>query len=531
MADPTLYGYKIIKGAAAASQTIDLTTLLDPSGAALGPALGGQFTVVHIIVGHTTNRNPAATGYTVVMDGYATDTQGTALWVGHKFQPSTPDTSITITASGSSGSSLIAIATVWDNVDPTTPLDGVATVNLSTANTALPNPGSITPTTTGAVILFGAGNSHNAGVTAISESYMDWSVEDSRDGTNDASALVGYVSGGVAATPYDGAALTWAGTDGVTLSNCSNVMVLRPAPAGGVSVTPSTGVVSVAGLAPSVAAGVAVTPSAGAVAVAGFAPTAAAGVVAVPDAGAVSVAGFAPSAAAGVAVTPDAGAVTITGFAPTVSAGSGVSVTPDAGVVSVAGFAPSVAAGVTVTPSLGVVSVAGFAPTVSIGTGVSVTPDTGAISVVGFAPTVAAGVAVVPGVGAVTVTGFAPDVSVIDAVTFRRGDDAGSRERFWAGKSEEWLKAKVSRIEAVSRKPRRARVRFAEAFLEAIDDHALPEARVDALTSLIADLTAPAPDYTALAMAAREWLDRIAREKRQWRDSRDVRALIALGAI
>ena len=232
MADPVLYGYSVYKGSCAASQSVDLTNLLDESGANIGPALGGQFTTIHIFISSNADRAPAATGYAAVMDAIANDTNDLMLWAGYKFQPSTPDTSITVTCSVSSGSSLIAIARVWDNVDATTPLD-VASVNNTGINTAIPNPGSATPATTGAMFVFGSGCAHTDGVRTLSESYMDWSFADSRDGSFDLSVLVGHKAGGVASTPYDGAALTWSGTDSNAFSHASNVMVLRPAPSGG----------------------------------------------------------------------------------------------------------------------------------------------------------------------------------------------------------------------------------------------------------------------------------------------------------
>lgn len=233
MADPVLYGYKILKTTLTTSFTLDLTTLLDSTGAALGPALGNQFTAVHIFVASNQDRQPAATGYTQVMDVYVNETTDIMLWAGYKFQPSTPDTSITITTGATSGgTSVIVIATLWDNVDPTTPMD-VASGNDSGLNTALPNPASVTPATTGAVFLFAAGNATTAGATTLSESFMDWSVGDSRDGTSwDLAVRFGYKTGGVASTPYDAPALTWSGTDNVAYSHASNVMVLRPTSGG-----------------------------------------------------------------------------------------------------------------------------------------------------------------------------------------------------------------------------------------------------------------------------------------------------------
>ena len=119
--------------------------------------------------------------------------------------------------------------------------------------------------------------------------------------------------------------------------------------------------------------------------------------------------------------------------------------------------------------------------------------------------------------------------------TVPRGDDAfrsaGKREEFWAEQAEEWLADKMEQLPEVAKRPARARRRFAEAFLQGVDRFDLPQPRVDALQALLADLTAPAPDYTALAMQAAEWMKRMAREKRRWRDDRDMRALMLLGAI
>lgn len=117
----------------------------------------------------------------------------------------------------------------------------------------------------------------------------------------------------------------------------------------------------------------------------------------------------------------------------------------------------------------------------------------------------------------------------------RRGDDAfrsaGARERFWAEQAEELLQDRLEQLPEVAKKPKRARKRFAQAFLQRVEAFDLPVARVDTLTALLADLTAPQPDYTALAKAAAEWLDRMARDKRRWRDNRDMLALMELGAL
>ena len=120
-------------------------------------------------------------------------------------------------------------------------------------------------------------------------------------------------------------------------------------------------------------------------------------------------------------------------------------------------------------------------------------------------------------------------------VSVPRGDDAfrssGVRERFWAERAEEWLEERLEQIPQVAQRPKRARRRFAEALLQRVEAEDIPQARVDTLRALLDDLTAPAPDYTALALDAQEWLAQMARAKRQWRDERDIKALQALGVL
>lgn len=119
-----------------------------------------------------------------------------------------------------------------------------------------------------------------------------------------------------------------------------------------------------------------------------------------------------------------------------------------------------------------------------------------------------------------------------DAVTVRRGEDgggAGARERFWAAKAEEWLEERLEQVPQIARRPKRARRRFIEAFLTQAEAMDLP--RVDALADMMAGLVAPQPDYTDLAAAMMEYLARARRERRKWRDERDIRALMALGEL
>lgn len=396
MANPTLYGYKILNSTSQTSQTLDLTTLLDPSGAALGPALAGQFTAVHIFVASNTDRNPAATGYTVFIDAYANSTTDLMLWAGYKFQPATPDTSITITGSTSSGSALIAIATVWDNVDPTTPLDGVSAVNVSSATTALPNPGSITPTTTGAVFLFGTGNASTVGTSTLSQSYMDWSVADSRDGSFDVAGLVGYKSGAVASTPYDGAALTWSGTDSTTYSSASTAIVLRPTAATS-STGASSGVGTASGLAVSIASAAGVG-AASAVALAGSTASAT---------------GSGVASGLSVSIATASGVGTATGIA------TGVSNASASGTGSATGLSVSTASASGTGTALGVSTAAAIASASGVGTASGLSVSTASATGTGTASAQAVSV------GAATGSGTAQARSVSVASSAGTGTVAG----------------------------------------------------------------------------------------------------------
>jgi len=228
---PTLYGYTIVGGTVKASQDVDLTTLLDPAGGALGPALANQFVLANVFVAGNSNRNPAVTGYNVIADEWYNDINDMMHWSGWKFMGGTPDTVATVTATATSTNRLLSIFTVWDNVDPTTPLDGVTPVSVGSTNGGIPDPGSITPGSVGSVLVFSGGNA-TAGETppvTLSTGYLDWEVNDALNNSTSfaVSGLVGYLNdpGGA----YDGAAWSTSATDSDTFSRSSLVISLRPA--------------------------------------------------------------------------------------------------------------------------------------------------------------------------------------------------------------------------------------------------------------------------------------------------------------
>lgn len=169
--------------------------------------------------------------------------------------------------------------------------------------------------------------------------------------------------------------------------------LLLAAGSGGVdvTVTPSTGALTLTGFAASISASSSVEPGLGTLTLAAFAPTVTVSFTATPGLGALTLTGLSATLTASSSATPGVGSLTISGLAPTVE--TGVTATPGVGSLTISGFAASVVASSAVTPDVGTLTITGFAPTVSATSGAvdaTVTPDPGALVITGFAPTVSA---------------------------------------------------------------------------------------------------------------------------------------------
>ncbi len=217
--------------------------------------------------------------------------------------------------------------------------------------------------------------------------------------------------------------------------------------------------------------------------------------------GAGASAGIATAQAAGAATRAGAGASAGVGAANAVGASTRAAAASSAGIAAASAIGADASGGIT--------------------SGVGTSSGSATASAVGASTNAAAGTSE----GTSTAAGVSPAA----AVTVRRGDDAGARERFWAAKAEDWLEERLEQVPAVAKRPKRARRRFVEAFLTQAEAMDLP--RVDALAEMMAGLMAPQADYTDLAAAMMEYLARVRRERRKWRDERDIRALMALGEL
>jgi len=135
----------------------------------------------------------SSTGWTEVTELYANDDNDTNLAVYYKVMGTTPDTSIVFNAHATTAESSAIVVQVFRGVDTTTPLD-VTSTTFTVANSGLPDPASITPTTTNSIILVAGGSAHTDGTDTFTAGYLTNFLTVGANGTNDATAGMGYVS-------------------------------------------------------------------------------------------------------------------------------------------------------------------------------------------------------------------------------------------------------------------------------------------------------------------------------------------------
>lgn len=208
---------------ATANNTLSLSSLT--GGVDTQPREGD---VVVAILGFSSSRGApyfVTAGYTQEASLFVSDTYSTQLVVGTKRMGATPDTSIEFIGSGSTIRAATAIAHVWRNVDSSTLLD-VAVTTASSANTGLANPPSITPATSGAVILAIGYAGTEATRLQNPGSYSNF-VEVWSNDSYDSDCCVGSVSWSSGA--YDPPAYTLSGADSAGNSWAAVTLALRPA--------------------------------------------------------------------------------------------------------------------------------------------------------------------------------------------------------------------------------------------------------------------------------------------------------------
>lgn len=107
--------------------------------------------------GSDSNPGVTTSGYTEVADLFGDDSREAQLSVSYKLMGATPDTTVACNGSGSGSFGSVGIAYVLRGVDQTTPID-VTTTTATGIDSAVPDPPSITPATSGAwVVIAGLG--------------------------------------------------------------------------------------------------------------------------------------------------------------------------------------------------------------------------------------------------------------------------------------------------------------------------------------------------------------------------------------
>lgn len=154
-------GYNSASGNSA-DLNISLTALTGGSGST---ALEGD--IVIAANGIVTNAGGVAgittSGYTSIVAVSVVDTNRTGLAVAYKVMGATPDTTVTVKGSGDATRAANGVVHVWRNIN-STPID-VTTTTATGTNSGVPNPPSITPTTSGAIVVVVGASAQNSGGT------------------------------------------------------------------------------------------------------------------------------------------------------------------------------------------------------------------------------------------------------------------------------------------------------------------------------------------------------------------------------
>jgi hypothetical protein len=205
------------------SAVISLTDLT--GGLAASPSVG-DLIIVSFGGGGAGDQALSVTtaGYIEVAEPYADDTVDANMSVNYKI--SDGDTSVTLNNSGTESQPVVSGVEVWRGVDPVTPMD-VAAVTATGINTGRPNPGAITPSTEGAiVVVVGLGTNFGATLAVFTTTELSNFLSVAGAGSNNSVIGVGsfeWTSGAFDPATFGG------GSTGGNSSWVAVTMALRPA--------------------------------------------------------------------------------------------------------------------------------------------------------------------------------------------------------------------------------------------------------------------------------------------------------------
>ena len=226
VASPTFVGRTTagITGTTATTTNVSLTSL---TGGLASAPVQNDLVIVYYGVGSAVDRSIGVTtaGYTEVAELYSSDGYATNLSVSYKFMGATPDTQVTVSATGSTSDSGAVAIHVWRDVNLASPLDVTSTTATGT-NSVLCNPPAITPVTTGAVIVSGGAGGHTDGAQTFSSSDLSNFATIGKNLTYDATVGVGsavWTSGA-----FDPAQFTFSGSNSSSYSWAAVTLAMRP---------------------------------------------------------------------------------------------------------------------------------------------------------------------------------------------------------------------------------------------------------------------------------------------------------------
>jgi len=223
---------------------ISLTGLT--GGLASAPAAGDLVIVIHAVsTTHHQNNGVTTAGWSRLGQFFASATCRTNLVVDYKFMEATPDTSVTVSATGGSSTDAAVVAVyVWRGVSQVRPFEAGQLAYVS--GTSHPNPPATTPQTGGAVIIaVGASSGLSTAPTTYTSSDLSNFIAKSQANTN-TSIGVGIGSFNWSSGSFDpalfGGGLTSSSTSWVGLT-----FALRPSDADASADTAYSGITFVGG--------------------------------------------------------------------------------------------------------------------------------------------------------------------------------------------------------------------------------------------------------------------------------------------
>jgi hypothetical protein len=193
-----------IAGAASGNTTVDLTAGLT-GGSNVGVSAGDMVIVAYNAastgaLGALLIQDPSAVAYTLVSAQiFANDNFDTNLRVAYKFMPTTADANVALGPTGATANGGAYAIHVWRGVSPTQTFD-VASATANANNTARADPPSITPITTGAVVVAAAGAANGDMTVAFTFAGVANLIQSTQAATNDprtALMSVAWTSGAV----------------------------------------------------------------------------------------------------------------------------------------------------------------------------------------------------------------------------------------------------------------------------------------------------------------------------------------------